>query len=166
METQTHCLARSGQSLATGCTHLVRDSLDRLATLLHWTGTHTQSQQSQPLAASFPFLAGAEAEEAWGGKTARLFGWCSVVVVMPLLLLSGCGPRDCWDIRGCHSSYMEYPAYPMPAPSYTPGTAYSDIPMSSGTIMQGGRATGYYSTFGNQTTIIQPGKAPIYIDGY
>jgi hypothetical protein len=38
--------------------------------------------------------------------------------------------------------------------------------MSSGTIMQGGRATGYYSTFGNQTTIIQPGKAPIYIDGY
>ena len=38
--------------------------------------------------------------------------------------------------------------------------------MSSGTIMQGGRATGYYSTFGNQTTIIQPGQAPIYIDGY
>ena len=36
--------------------------------------------------------------------------------------------------------------------------------MSSGTIMQGGRATGYYSTFGNQTTIIQPGKAPVYID--
>ena len=32
--------------------------------------------------------------------------------------------------------------------------------------MQGGRATGYYSQFGNQTTIIQPGKAPIYIDGY
>ena len=42
----------------------------------------------------------------------------------------------------------------------------SDIPMSSGTIMQGGRATGYYSTFGNQTTIIQPGKAPVYIDSY
>ena len=89
-----------------------------------------------------------------------------LLACMPVLLLSGCGPRDCWDIRGCHSSYMEYPAYPMPAPPYTPGTAYSDIPMSSGTIMQGGRATGYYSTFGNQTTIIQPGKAPIYIDGY
>jgi len=61
---------------------------------------------------------------------------------------------------------MEYPAYPVPAASYTPGATYSDTPMSSGTIMQNGRATGYYSTFGNQTTIIQPGKAPVYIDGY
>jgi len=62
---------------------------------------------------------------------------------------------------------MEYPAYPVPASSYTPGTSYyGDIPMSSGTIMQGGRATGYYSQFGNQTTIIQPGKPPVYIDGY
>ena len=116
------------------------------------------------LAAWKPSAAGQQATA--GGRTVLRYGWYSVVVAMPLLLLSACGPRDCWDIRGCHSSYMEYQVYPMPAPSYTPGTAYSDIPMSSGTIMQGGRATGYYSTFGNQTTIIQPGHAPVYIDRY
>jgi len=117
------------------------------------------------LLAAWRSLAGWQAARA-GDRTVLHYGWCSVVVAMPLLLLSACGPRDCWDIRGCHSSYMEYPAYPVPAASYTPGATYSDTPMSSGTIMQNGRATGYYSTFGNQTTIIQPGKAPVYIDGY
>lgn len=101
-----------------------------------------------------------------GGRTVRRVGWYSIVVAMPLLLLSACGPRDCWDIRGCHSSYLEYPSYPVPTSSYAPGLPYNEIPTGSGTIMQGGRATGYYSTFGNQTTILQPGQAPIYIDGY
>ncbi len=92
-------------------------------------------------------------------------------IVWPfLLLLGGCGPHDCWQLNpyncGYNSAYS--PGYAMPAPSYIPGAAYSDtsIPMGGGTIMQGGRATGYYSTFGNQTTIIQPGQAPVYIDAY
>ena len=141
----------------------------RAASRLCWAGIRQDIARqyyrlTQRLAAS---LSSSVAREVTaGGRTVRRGGWCSIAVVTPLLLLSGCGPRDCWDIRGCHSSYMEYPAYQMPAPSYAPGAAYSDIPMSSGTIMQGGRATGYYSTFGNQTTIIQPGQAPIYIDGY
>ena len=156
----------SGQSVKSVPCHQVGT---RAASRLCWAGIRQDiarqyCQLTQRLAASLSSWAAREVTA--GGKTVRRGGWCSIAVVTPLLLLSGCGPRDCWDIRGCHSSYMEYPAYPIPAPSYTPGTAYSDIPMSSGTIMQGGRATGYYSTFGNQTTIIQPGQAPIYIDGY
>ena len=119
---------------------------------------------TQPLAASLSSWVAREVMA--GGRTVRRVGWYSIVVAMPLLLLSACGPHDCWDIRGCHSSYLEYPSYPVPTSSYAPGLPYNEIPMGSGTIMQGGRATGYYSTFGNQTTIIQPGQAPIYIDGY
>ena len=76
--------------------------------------------------------------------------------------------NHCFRLGPCNpeSSYDYYPRQSYPPYAVGPLYGTSDIPMSSGTIMQGGRATGYYSTFGNQTTIIQPGKAPVYIDSY
>ena len=78
--------------------------------------------------------------------------------------------NHCFRLGPCNPESSYYGDYARQSyPPYAVGPMYDssmDIPMGGGTIMQGGRATGYYSTFGNQTTIIQPGKAPIYIDGY
>jgi hypothetical protein len=105
-----------------------------------------------------------------------------LLLTMPLLLLSGCGPYDCWQLNPYNCSYpatSQSMYYPVTDSSYVDGS------YSYGTIMTPDGAAGYYSgndmygtitrpngptshmsSVGGYTTIITPGQPPVYIQRY
>ena len=102
-----------------------------------------------------------------------------LTVILPFLLLTGCGPNVCWDITKCYESreyqpQQSYPPYGYGYGGYEYGTisgpdrttGYYSGNHLGGSLVTPGQPTSQFSTFGGQTTVITPGQPPVYIQRY